>query len=294
MWVIGVPAWGKRYVEHFLAVGLPRLLEAVDFAGVEARYVVHTDRPGDLEAAFAGRAVTFPPVPDGKLYVAFGRAHAEALESAAEGDVFVPLCCDIALSPESLVTAARMLAGGKRAVLTTGLRTAGLPPRFETAAELGRWAIANMHYLQHESLWGANRMTPSSLLFAAPGSLVFRAFHLHPVAMVKKAGAVMTSTCDEGLPGLFEPDEIVVAGPREGIGFMECSPPDKDGGVADKPYGVEAIAAWAARRTTPLQRWLFSQRLVLEGDGSDRTDVPVAEAILARIEALDPAWRRVA
>jgi hypothetical protein len=63
------------------------------------------------------------------------------------------------------------------------------------------------------------------------------------------------------------------------MAFAEISGPEKDIPQGE-PLNVNSVVRWARGNTTPLQRWLFTHRLIISGNGDDHLDEEPAAEIL--------------
>jgi hypothetical protein len=174
--------------------------------------------------------------------------------------------------------------GGKRIVLAGSPRTfadarvarlgVGL-----SARDLSVWMIDHAHPWTWHHLFGQGRgSVPSGVYFRDDNGISYHAFRLMPLLVVKDGRPLdFATTSDSTLFECFTEDEIYVVGNRE-IAVCDVSPDWRKPWLGDEIMSVASIAAWAKRNATARQRWLFSHRIVVTGDGADSQ--PIVDEIL--------------
>lgn len=281
-WLISIPVWGAAYREIFLDVTLPAILAALGRVKTRARFVIHTDRPDKLEAAFR-HPVEFRKIPAGSKYEAFGRGHQEGLASAAPSEFVALLNADLVPSIEAFTAAEKRFAEGRKAIIVAGARTLygeTLPPVGASAGELHDYALDNLHPINRECFFGRGRTSiPSILYFADAQGVVMRCFHLHPFAVVAADGQAFSGTIDRDLVDCFAADDIHVVTDRDEMAFAEISPPEKVFPLVPRPIDVNQVVAWARRGASRRHRELFRHQIVVRGQPSGY-DERIARQIL--------------
>jgi hypothetical protein len=72
-WVVAVPAWGERYLTLFEKYAFPSLHASLRQAGIQARFIIHTDNCERLVPLVRGRyAASFYDAP---MYAKGGGQH---------------------------------------------------------------------------------------------------------------------------------------------------------------------------------------------------------------------------
>lgn len=269
-WIVGVPCWGDRCIDVFLAAGLPSLKQALAGVGHPIKFVLHTDRPDRLARAFAGMEAEFRRPPEGQgTYERFAAAHNEALSTAAAGDRVSLLCADTIYSADAFAACERRFRHGYEAIVAAGPRTDGpiLPPVSAPPRALLAWAMQYRHALTEDCFWGrGHTQIPSFVFFERDDNIVLRAFHLHPIAFVKRDWTGFASTVDDGLPTLFERDKIHVVTDPDEMSFIEISPPERRSPQLPHALTIDGVVNWARRRALPVHWWFASHRIVMRGD----------------------------
>ena len=283
--VIGVPVWGEWYTKIFLQATLPSLNAALESISGKARFVIHTDKPESFaDAKFKGD-VEFYPVPIGReLYLTFGNCHRELLELADDGDAIVFMTADIIVSQECFINSEKRFDEGKRAIIITAARTLATPEECPIGAksqDLLAFSFNHLHPVTGGCYWGAGRnIVTWAVYFKGEHGTVLRAFHLHPMVVLNDRPLYFNrETVDLDLLDRFEKNEIhVVTDPTE-MSFAEISGLNKS-----IPQGQEicinSVVGWAKGNTTPIQRWLFSHKILISGTADDHLDEAPATEIL--------------
>lgn len=287
-WVLACPVWGARYIETFLTATLPAINAALREAKGNARFIIHTDDPAAFIGAQFGGPVEFRPVFAGRcLYSTFGNCHREVLQMAEHGDYIAFLTADIIVSRECFANAEARFAEGKRAVVVTAARTLATPaecPVGASAREVLEFSFGHRHPVTDGCFWGKGRNPVTwAVYFEGKNSTVLRAFHLHPFAVVADRPLYFDrETVDLDLLDCFDREEIHVVTSPDEMAFAEISGLDKSLPQGE-PLCVASVVRWARAHTTPLQRWLFTHRIVVRGTGDDHVDEAPAAEILRHL-----------
>lgn len=275
-WLIVIPVWGAAYRELFLDAVLPSIELALSQVGTPARFLIHTDRPDKLAPAFK-HPVEFREIPAGSKYEAFGRGHQEGLKEAKTGEYVALLNADMVCSIETFSCCEEHFANGKTAILCNGQRTLQgreLPPVGVDAATLIDWCLAHLHPINRDCFFRkGHTSTPSVVYFEDKEGLVWRCFHIHPVAVVKDARMRFTGTVDRDLVDCFSDEEMHVVVDRNEMAFAEISPETKV--FPSRELITEnVIINWARRGASPRHRHLFRYPIVLRGKRSGMDEAP--------------------
>lgn len=297
-WFCAVPVWGDWYAERFVNDALPSHRAALDRLPWPVRYIVHTDRPKLLAEAMAGMDVEFRPVPEARdAHASFQEAHRDAVLSAPAGARLVLLSADLVLSVEAFAAPARRFAEGFEAVVCAGTRT--LPrepvPAGAAAAALLDWSMRNPHPITADCFWPEGRSAvPWAIYFRHQGDITLRAWHLHPLAIIRPAALSWSGSIDRDLLDGFERSRIHVVTARDELALAEISPPDRGFGRIAEPQSPKTLAAWATRNASPLHRWLAGHRILIAGEGRtpDTAIWPLVEARLGPFDPTPPPRRR--
>jgi hypothetical protein len=295
---IAVPAWGEDYVRLFLGPVLRSHRAALavlkdEFSGsVPVRYVVQTDAPVAVASAMAdlGLELTLVPPPPPELarnpMRAMSAAHAKALDMAYDGEHVVLLNADLILSVEALAVVERRFRAGRKAVVCCGTRVnpAGLLgyPAPMAARDLHAWSIRKAHSITRQCFWGSGRChLPWGVYFRDDAGTVLRAFHLHPLAVVKDRDLKFGGTIDMDLIDNFKHDEIYIVTSADEMAMASVTPVEKTFSDTDWPMDVGHILAWALRGARAMHWWNFRHRIVIAGDGQEvKADLHVADEVL--------------
>lgn len=281
MWLIGLPAWGDRYLDALLRYTIPSIL-ACDRPQTPLRIIVHTDQPEPVSQALRGIDHVIRPVlyVDGKIsYSSMSAAHQEVMGMAAPGDFVTLMCADVIFSKECFVAAERRFAEGYKAVACTGTRTVGPlfgnpPPLGMSAAELLHWAVVHFHPIMTQCTWPHGRtQVPSQLYFETDDGVVARVFTPCLFAVVNDRNLHFTGTIDRDLLECFERSEIHVVTTRDELAVVEVSPMHKSFGFTKDPMTPQTIARWSHEvGLRPLNYWFFDHCIEMTGtsDGRDR------------------------
>ncbi len=293
-WIVSVPAWGERCVGLARSIVIPSLVAAARLATRPVRFVVHTDRPYDLQDCFGDFFHTMAPLPEAVRWLAHSHPgnfmaltaiHREIIQSALLGDYVAPLVSDTVVSRELFCAAERRFAEGKRLVLCVSPRTVGNPPGpGADAAAITDFAANNLHPVSLDAIWGKLGIFCPSLIYLQEGdNLACNAFNLHPVAVsISEAPIEYHHTVDYDMPMAFsEADCHVVTDPSE-TAIAEMSSPDmqhRSGLDMGQPDATpQWLAEWAFRHTVARHRWFFRHRFMLSGVDQFQDD-PVPEIV---------------
>lgn len=302
-WIISYPCWGAEGRALGLDGPLDSILQALIESGIkDARFVIATDE-WQWFMPFVAKCpyeVQFYAVPDLEVvkemglgnYHIFGWVHRHALDLAKPGDRVAMMCGDTTVSVDSFASAERIFQGGKRLILCPGTSTIGRAP-ITTASKLLDWTLQkeNMTPMCQSLFWKEGHAPfPYMAYFRHARGIDFRAFHLHPFAVVKSEGLTFGGiTSDVYLSQEIPIEDVhVVKTPYE-LALAERSPADRRRGWAFRKVGAYPIVAWATSMSLDhgmRQRrhlWHFSNQITLQGE-PDPTNQAIADAIIARIE----------
>ena len=295
-WVISLCAWGSNYHEKLLKVALPSINAALEYANISAQFYIYTDDEKALCGAYLRGDVEFRPVDHAKEadhYRTYGNCDQTTLQTAPEDCRIAFLTSDIIVNLEFFANAEKRFAQGKRAIIGSAARTLaaledcpiGLPAR-----KLLDWSFSRerRHPVTEGCFWGRGRnLVAWCTYFEGPHGIVAHAFHLHPFAVVNDRVLYFNGvTCDLDLIDRFTHDELYVACDPEEFAFAEISGLEKVIPQLPAPISIISIANWAKNWTTPMQRFLFTHRIVVQGDGSDHLDEGPCEDILTLLKAM--------
>lgn len=278
--IISVPAFGERYRTLFLETTLPRFLASA--REIKARWIIHTDSPRMVEALQASntlRDAEYWPIAECGGYGAFIQAHRDAFVEADDGEVVFFLCADMVVSVNAFRYALDRIAGGDLAVVTACHRVLdNEPPRTGMdAGELTDFAMNRPHPVTRECFfpWGYSAL-PVNVYFTRDGhSIVMRAMHLHPFAVVKR-DTEFYGTIDNDLLNDYPRDRIHIVQNRE-IAAVDLTPRDRNHGHAGR-LTAESISECYRQRCSPLHKWYFDHPIRISGAG-DCGDETVVQAI---------------
>lgn len=293
--IVAVPAWGDHHRKLFLGPVLRThraALAALDdeYRGsIHVRYVVQTDDPVAVAKALGDLELTLVPAPSEQKAKnpmrAMAGAHAHAIESARANERVVLLNADIMVSREAFVAAEWRFRQGKRAIVTCGTRT--LPgflgaPGPLPARDLLAWSLRRPHPITRSCYWPTGKChLPWGIYFRNGDSVILRAFHLHPLAVVKDRALKFDGTIDMDLVDNYRHSEIHLVTDPDEMAIVEMSPKSKVLGDNPWPIDVGQILSWALRGARPMHWWNFRHRICVQGDPDSVTeDVSVADEVL--------------
>ncbi len=296
MWVISLCAWSPPYHEKLIKVALPSINAALEYANISAQFYVYTDDKKALSGAYFRGDVEFRPVDharEGDHYQTYGRCDLTTLQTAPEDCKIAFLTSDILVNLEFFANAEKRFAQGKRAIIGHAARTLAAPedcPIGLPARKLLDWSFSRerRHPVTAGCMWGTGRnLVAWCTYFEGPHGIVARAFHLHPFAVVNDRVLYFDKfTVDLDLIERFTYDELYVAVDPDEFSWAEISGPEKTIPQLSQPISVVSISNWAKHFATPVQRFLFTHRIVVQGDGSDHLDEGPCEDILALLKAM--------
>ena len=287
-WLVTTPAWGERCVDAYLRYSLPAIKAAIQRISGRVRFVVHTDRPFEVDEALTGfERRVLPTTPGRDVHGTASNANREALEFARPGEFVAFVHADMVPSVEVFAASEARFIQGKRLIMMAASRTlGGTPPIGAKSADLLDWTMQHPHPAIIECWWPLGRsIIPWALYFQVGSNVTLRGFHLHPFALMKDRDAHFEGTIDLDLLDNYRPEETHVVVDRDEASFAELSPPERTFPLLQGPLTTDYVAAWARRYASPMHRWLFSHRIAIKGDASDRSDVGVCDDILQRITA---------
>lgn len=290
-WLISVPVWGAGYLRTFADIAAPALLAAVSRIDEPVKFIVHTDTPDAVRAALVAGDVEVRPVGQKPTYVALQESHADVVRSAASGDRVVLLNADLVVSGNLLTRCAEHFAAGRQAVVLLGIRTvidaSRGPERLAPGADPERllvWAWKNRHQIIRDLEWPqGTSLLPTNLFFARGSSIVARAFHLHPAAIIKHDAIAFSSTIDGDLLDYFSREAIHVVTDPKDCSMYEASPaarrfPVRSGSGLGMSPG--RVAASMLGRASETHRWLVTHRIGVVGPVVDCGDEEVTAQII--------------
>jgi hypothetical protein len=277
-WIISFPAWGidKRGVATHGP--LQSVLAALAYANVEnALIIINTDSADHFLSltATCGHEVQFYSVPITATvgldtYNLYGSCHRQAINLAAEGDYFALLGADLTVSLDTFSAASEIFRGGqKKLILAPASSTYGVAP-ITTSRELLEWSVDHLtpmcRSLFYETGYGGY---PWCVYFPHDLGVDFRAFHLHPVAGVKRRGLTFKGlTADLYLSEEFDELEVYVVTRPDVLAVVETSSFDRA-----RPEGKRVtdstIARWVLEMgdaASDRQVWHFSHQITLVGE----------------------------
>lgn len=289
MWVVSLSAWTPYYRAKLKLVALPSINAALAHATGPIQFILHTDVPDDFkDVHFAGDVDIrlFRPDPSA-LYQSYGNADRLALELAPEDCFIALLTSDILVNLEFFANAEKRFAEGKRCIIGSAARTladlSDIPVGLK-ARDLLNWGFdpIRRHPVTSGCIWGTGRNLVAWMTYwEGPHGTVGRAFHMHPFCVVNdRALYFQRETCDLDLIDRFKQDEVYVACDPTEFAFAEISGLEKAIPQMSAPISIGSIVSWASRNTTPMQRFLFTHRIVVQGDGSDNLDQAPCNEIL--------------
>ena len=290
-WLIAIPAWGERCVQHARHRTLPAVRAALSHAGASAEIICHTDMPSEFKKETLVTPLPLPGPQRSSFYYKMSDCHRDVLKRAKEGQWVAFINADNIPSREVFEAAAKHFNAGKHFVMMNGMRTlSDEPPRPGLAsADLLDWAWAHRHPTMEDAVWGRGGTTSLATIYFEQGdNVICRGFHLHPLACTKRVDDFKGVTLDDGLIEQYAFDEIHVITDRDEAAMIECSPADRKYGHRNVPFNLRSIALWAASkeatgrvRASAHHRWMFGHRIVIKGDGRDVGDVNVCNEALA-------------
>lgn len=289
-WLISVPVWGDKYRQTFETYAMPALRAALD--GFEpVRFVIHTDKPDWAKQVVSPLACDAIQIPQGSAYVALQNAHSDAIRRATLRQRVVLLNADLIVSKNLFSSCAAHISAGKKAIVTTGIRTnldGQAPPVGANPRELLLWAWSHRHNIIKDLEWGTGgSMLPTNLFFVRSGSVILHGFHLHPVAILKEAQLSFKSTIDGDLLDKFLGSEIHVVTSPDDLSMLEMSDPTRRfpvSGIMDE----RRVAGAMLSRASSMHRWLFTHRMVMVGKPEEEWEMPTVNKILRFMESMRP------
>lgn len=338
--LFSVALWGKDYVTRFLEVCLPTLLSPGNLGGMsrdaDSRFLIITTEEDAVEIrrtaifqTLGDRVATeffiVPSKHSGNKYKSVSNLQMVAIEYSADFDTLFFLYPDFIFADGTISTALRRLQAGHDAVVLPVPRVLDHAVRdaFSDIVRAKNAAItlnprefvafANRHF--HPAMWahlwesGTFTSYPSNLFWrVAEGNLLFRCFHLHPLAIrVQFDSPVYTvrmrSTLDEEyIPRVF-PD----------IGTIYCVPDSDEAAICSltpesfvlsplRPYqrpDILLVARWAEASASVLHRqfvrhpyrWHDRAMPAAEWQAAEAGSAALIERILERLKVPDMVLR---
>lgn len=291
-WLIGLPCWGLDYAKRLRNYALPALRAAINATpGSQFRFLIHTNVQKLRDEWIDNDClVEFRDVPNcgGGVYGVFGECHRQALADAKIGEYVALLASDLVPSRECFSVAEKQFKAGKKLVMVAATRTLIDPevgvPVGASSRELLAWAWRYKHPIIEQTVWGKGRSTvPATIYFENGQEVILRGFHLHPFAAVKTPNLTFAgSTSDKYLPEVYDDKDIYVVTGADEMALAEISPSERVFPTTAKLLGEDFVVKWG-RRATERHHWLFSHRVVIQGEGKDTSDIQVCENIMRKI-----------
>ncbi|MEC4868840.1 MAG: hypothetical protein SAJ11_22430 [Jaaginema sp. PMC 1078.18] len=224
--------WGVSFIKKFLTIALPTLLapDNLPLASelIRSRFLIVTTKP-DINAIrqssiFESLSKILPVSfvdfePDKDRHLSLSKAHSIAIDSAIKNkEIAVFLAPDCIIANGGLYNVMQVMKGGKRAVMTTGLRVIeeSFEPILETLPRdekgilsiesrlITRLVMENLHPEIKRYIWGSQEFTkyPHLCLWKSPhdDGFLIRAFHLHP--LIVDLGVVTIDSKEQALNAL--------------------------------------------------------------------------------------------
>lgn len=286
-WLVNIPVWGEPYLTIFETYTSPALKASISDFGGDVRLLFHTDDEARVRRIWKGYDVEIRPKPNMPSYEGLIYSHGDAIKSAEIGQRVCLLNADIVISKNLLKACDNHINNGKMAVVTSGIRTALIPPFSppigEEPRELLKWAWEHRHQIIKDLEWGTGRSTmPTNLFFTNEGDVVLRGFHLHPVAIVKHKVMNLTQTIDGELLNHYSRDTIHVVTSPDDLSMLEITQPLRrfQPGQILEP---NTIAIRMKNRANELHRWLFTHRIVVVGTGEKCNEYGPVRQILEKL-----------
>lgn len=276
-------------------VALPSINAALAHATGPIKFILHTDDPGAFaNVHFAGEIEFRHFVGRGDApYNSYGNCDRMALESAEEGTNIAFLTSDIMVSVEFFANAEKRFAQGYSAIVGHAARTLVAPencPAGLHARQLLDWGLSRerRHPVTAGCFFGKGyNLVAWCQYFEGPHGIIARAFHMHPFAVVNNRYLWFDrETCDLDLLERFERDEIYVACNPDEFAWAEVSGLEKSIPQMPEPVSIGSVISWSRHYTTPLQRWLFGHRILVQGTDEDHLDEAPCTQILEILEAI--------
>lgn len=295
-WLISLSAWTPHYRHKLRYVALPSINAALEHAIGPIQFILHTDAPEEFaDVHFAGEVELrkFEGRNGDGMYQSYGECDRMALESAPEDCNIAFLTSDIMVSREFFSASEKRFAEGKSAIVGHAARTLAAPedcPAGLAARQLLDWSFSGerRHPVTAGCTFGkGHNLVAWCTYFQGTHGTIAHAFHMHPFAVVNNRTLWFNrETVDLDLLDRFERNEIYVACDPNEFAFAEISGLEKAIPQMQAPVSVGSIVSWGRLHTTPLQRWLFSHRILVQGTDGDHLDEAPCRQVLEILEAL--------
>lgn len=290
---IGLPAWGRRYVNLACSYTIPALRAALKAGpwGGPVTVVVHTDAPSRFVEPLWNIERDLRHPPREQSHAGQAQAHREVLATASPDAVVMLLNADVVVSREVFAEAQRLLRGRIKVLSALGLRSLisrHEPPIGADAKTLLAWAWKHRHPINEDCVWGRGGTAIPTLLFFERGkSVTARCFHLHPIFVRKDRDLDFSTTIDDDLMSRFAADEIHVLREQE-MAFAELSPSSKRFPSVG-PLSVERVVRFGGPRFLPAHVLAFKNSIRIVGsDDDEQPDEKPASDIIAGLAAWVP------
>ena len=166
-----------------------------------------------------------------------------------------------------------------------GTQTIAIP-----SVELAALGLAHLHPFSRAAQWQSPQftLTPSMVQFADGGSYAVHAFHQVPIFVLPRRRATdFRLTLDSDFMDVtgLAPEEITFFDRVEDYAILELLAPKAKAHEipAARTASVADVVSWAARVTTPMNRWLFSRRYMIAG--APGSPMPEADRVVREILA---------
>ncbi len=289
MWVVSLSAWSPYYRQKLKLVALPSINAALAHATGPIQFILHTDSPADFaDVHFAGDVDIRLVEPDSSApYQNYGNCDRIALERAPEDANIAFLTSDIIVNVEFFANAEKRFAEGKGCIVGSAARTladlSDIPVGLK-ARELLDWGFdpIRRHPVTSGCIWGTGRnLVAWMTYFPGPHGMIGRGFHLHPLAAKNDRALFFDgTTIDLDFIDRYKQNEVYVACDPDEFSFVEISGLEKAIPQLPSPISIGSIVAWARTHTTPMQRFLFQHRILVQGTDEDHLDEGPANEIL--------------
>jgi hypothetical protein len=294
LWAI--PIWGQKYVERWLRYGLPSMLAPGNLPALRDRFpvdvVLFTDEQSApaLKAACPFKVYTVPiEYGRSQKYGPMIRSHNQALVWAWREDLGIIFgLADSFYADGTFAEVGRLVASGKRAVLTQGLNVIeeALPPLDPATRtrDLIRIAAPILHARSWQQIWMggtflAGRVaTPGTMLFPlGDHGFIMRVFHVYPLFLYPERQVVSGLSIDSWhLLG------AALSNPEASCGWLDdsdlgcfidiASESDAMGREGElHALGIDYARRWVDDFAAPFNRWAARHKIWLH-DGVDRRD----------------------
>jgi hypothetical protein len=298
---VSIPAWGRHYVEMATRYTLPAIVASLAAwePNLRATFIIHTDDRLPFRQAVPNLRINFRPVQRGVGagnlgdWIAFERAHREAIAMTPRNALLVLLNSDTVVSIETMRVVGTALAGPRKVGVSVGIRTlidGNVCPVGVSAEVLARWCWSHRHHLTDDMIWGTGAaLQPTQMFFPHDDEervVTMHCFHLTPMFMVKDRDLNFGGTIDDGMLFNYGDQEIVYFRDRPFV-VAELSPFDKHHPHGKPLQSVEAVTMDDKRIVHPAHLRNFKQQFSVFGRPTALH--PAAQAIIGRLDRMAKA-----